>query len=264
MPTPPVHGPLSPLSQSLAKGAGYNFSFTGEMLSRAPERYVYVFNTSRSNYSLHHPIFGNVTLPGCPPDREYIKCMAIPHPKLEYFSDSDGNLQAKSWDGWRLGVDMLNPANIGMDQYATGVSDLTAGSTNFIQRGVFLSLNETPTAEEMQKSDQVKKDYYHTLIQRADYQEMADVTKLPNEITTEHHIAADYFGMEKSWHKMNRLASMCPNCGDPVRPGTAYHRNSFGEKCIIDREKYAASLAADSEEPQKRGVGRPPKAREDI
>jgi len=45
----------------------------------------------------------------------------------------------------------------------------------------------------------------------------------------------------------------CPNCGDPIKDGIAYHRNSFGDKCIVDHArcvKLGIIKASDDVDPQ--------------
>ncbi len=56
------------------------------------------------------------------------------------------------------------------------------------------------------------------------------------------HFAMDYFGLSAAWHMSHRHKTECPNCGDLVLEGIAYHRNASGDICVIDRERYEASV----------------------
>jgi hypothetical protein len=56
------------------------------------------------------------------------------------------------------------------------------------------------------------------------------------------HFAMDYLGISAGWHTSLRHMISCPNCGDQVLEGIAYHKNAFGEKCIIDQERYLRSI----------------------
>jgi hypothetical protein len=56
------------------------------------------------------------------------------------------------------------------------------------------------------------------------------------------HFAMEYFGLTAAWHMSHRHKTECPNCGDLVLEGISYHRNSFGDLCVIDRERYEASV----------------------
>ena len=56
------------------------------------------------------------------------------------------------------------------------------------------------------------------------------------------HFAAEYFGITAPWHMSHRHKTECPNCGDLVLEGISYHRNAFGDLCIIDRERYESAV----------------------
>jgi len=62
-------------------------------------------------------------------------------------------------------------------------------------------------------------------------------------ITPLMHFAMEYFNLEADWHKSHQHRVLCPNCGDSVPEGIIYHRNSFGDRCIIDKERYLESVA---------------------
>ena len=64
----------------------------------------------------------------------------------------------------------------------------------------------------------------------------------PGAITALMHFAMDYFHLQSKWHESNEHRIPCPNCGEPVRMGIAYHKNEFGDRCIIDRERYEAAI----------------------
>jgi hypothetical protein len=60
------------------------------------------------------------------------------------------------------------------------------------------------------------------------------------EISPMMHFAADYLHVRASWHTSHEHTVSCPTCGEPVVAGLAYHRNSFGDRCIIDKERCEA------------------------
>jgi hypothetical protein len=64
----------------------------------------------------------------------------------------------------------------------------------------------------------------------------------PGNISPMMHFAMDYFGLSAQWHMSLRHKTECPNCGDLVLEGIAYHRNASGDICIIDRERYQSSV----------------------
>lgn len=85
-------------------------------------------------------------------------------------------------------------------------------------------------------------------------------------ITPREHFAMDYLGFQAPWHQSAARVVACPNCGMFVREGIAYHKNEFGEKCVIDREKYeklfpaAVTTPAEAATPkaEERNEGRKP------
>jgi hypothetical protein len=70
-------------------------------------------------------------------------------------------------------------------------------------------------------------------------------------ITSNMHFAMDYFGLTAAWHMSHKHKTECPNCGELVLEGLAYHRNSMGDRCIIDRERYEASVVSEDNAPRQ-------------
>jgi hypothetical protein len=59
------------------------------------------------------------------------------------------------------------------------------------------------------------------------------------DISAMMHFAMDYFGLQATWHMSHRHKTECPNCGELVLEGVAYHKNGSGDDCIIDYDRYA-------------------------
>lgn len=57
------------------------------------------------------------------------------------------------------------------------------------------------------------------------------------DITPLMHFAMDYLHKQAPWHMQSDRMVDCPTCGEPVKEGIAYHRNSFGDKCPVDYAK---------------------------
>lgn len=62
------------------------------------------------------------------------------------------------------------------------------------------------------------------------------------EITPLMHQAMEHFQLQAAWHMSHARLTPCPNCGEPVREGIAYHKNEFGDRCIIDQARYEKSI----------------------
>ena len=57
----------------------------------------------------------------------------------------------------------------------------------------------------------------------------------------------------------------CPNCGALVKDGLAYHKNEFGEKCILDWEKtYQAGAVKLEDVPFEKRWWSDPAAEEEL
>jgi len=75
------------------------------------------------------------------------------------------------------------------------------------------------------------------------------------------HFAMEYFGLSAVWHMSYRHKTECPNCGDLVLEGIAYHRNASGDICIIDRERYEATVITAQQQKESGETPTPTKPR---
>jgi hypothetical protein len=134
-------------------------------------------------------------------------------------------------------MDILNPDNLGLDQDAVILNPTSIGN-NLGEKGVFWSLNEVPTHEELQKAQKRMEEYYRRLVDKANTTQAAEPGKLPDILTPEHLAAAAYleenFGMQFVWHtRMARLED-CAICGEKAKAGVAFHRTDDGGVCVRD------------------------------
>jgi hypothetical protein len=81
----------------------------------------------------------------------------------------------------------------------------------------------------------------------------------------ETHTAMDALGLSAPWHAASVVEAFCPNCGEKVRQGVAFHRDSEGALCIIDtlrtfkagkmsKEQYEMMTQDKAPEPKPRPV----------
>ena len=71
--------------------------------------------------------------------------------------------------------------------------------------------------------------------------------------------------MKADWHQKREVLAKCPNCGDDVAPGIAFHKSSVGILCVIDPEKAFKAGAIDRARmedliPRRRSLQRGPLA----
>lgn len=238
-----LHGPSDPASQSFTRAK------MGDMYVNPadiePARYhVHLFTISKREFTVQQPpAIPHLVIPACGPDEEWKKVISIPHPFLQIERHPDKNEAIIYREvGERVAQSLCNPDNPTLDQDYVVKQPLGWG-VNLNAQGVFWSLNETPSKEEIAKAHQRREKYYGSLIERSRTLEIANPKELEALINQDFHMAADYFGIETNWHK--RLVSKveCQNCGEPLkRSGLAYHINAAGDYCVIDAERAAAVL----------------------
>jgi hypothetical protein len=122
-----------------------------------------------------------------------------------------------------------------MNQDATLAADKSFTEGNdYGKLGVFWSLNDPPTDEEVAKAIRRKETFYRKRLDQARALEASDPKSLYAFLTPTDHVAADYFGEEFTWHKVSVRPVSCPNCGESIKAVAAYHRNVDGVICVID------------------------------
>jgi len=167
-----------------------------------------------------------------------------------YYQREDGRKSANS---------LLNPAVHPASPWEMQFLEIAPGDkrqaddqfgNNLNAYGVFWSLSEPDDPDLKQELELAKARVEHTFKTLVDQAEMLYAQNDRKSITPRMHFAMDYLGLQAPWHQSTARMIACPNCGDLVRENTAYHKNAFGEKCIIDREKYDKLFPP---EPEKKG-----------
>ncbi len=212
-------------------------------LMRKPEYYVYVFNISPRSFTVRRPpSFPMINLEGCSAGQPY-RCVArIPHPVVEVSVVDDRPL-ITGISGKRFATDILNPANLTEDiwrEIQAAPDDPMSNdplhpaiSNDLTRRGLFWSLHEIPTEDELQRARAKMERYYRALLSQGD--SLSRTPQGMKDILLEHHLAADYFAVNTPWHQAApQRPDICENCGEQVKSSVAYHINSAGMKCIRD------------------------------
>jgi hypothetical protein len=179
----------------------------------------------------------------------YIKVAMIPHPwPMPYVDQMSGEVKYSDVPGQRAAMDICNPNNRTLDQDVyIDPAQVIGDGDNLNQRGVFWSLNDPPTEEEVSKAVQRMEAYYQGLLDRAAAMEMSDKAGLEEALrqNPDYGVAAEYFGREFSWHrKYVREAVLveCPNCGEKMKHGAAFHKSeALGVICVNDWDRAIAA-----------------------
>lgn len=211
---------------------------------RRTEYTVYLHSISRRSFQQPHTIYRNIVIPACPKDREYITFFRVNHPVMTSYVDPDNVSGPPKYvfeNAKRVALGICNPSFVGADlaiqdkaidpQYmiASGECDLT-------RQGIFASLNEIPTKEEIDKAKARRLTYYKMRFEEANGLLRSDPKRLQEVLGIDHHLAAEMFGQDVDWHRVTTPKVECPNCGEKIKEGTAFHYSN-GQRCVLDWER---------------------------
>lgn len=139
------------LSDNLDRSHGNYLKFDLETLTAlglTQRKKVWIYNVSRVEFKLVHPILKGVTIPRRRDGEEYAVAtsipIAVPSPKENIDS---GTIEFVLNDGRRVAQDLLNPNNLGLDQNFDKCN--MAIGNNLNASGVFWSMNNPPRKSEI-------------------------------------------------------------------------------------------------------------------
>jgi hypothetical protein len=220
----------------------FNPIINGRMM-RAPVRTIYIYSVARRDFEVRRKLFPKLTIRGCKEGERWVQCTSFGDPIVQMSPDQErGGVRPDEADGWRAAIDALNPSNLTNDPYMGSDNPNFFANTlqvNLIAEGVFPSLNDEPTEAELKRAERFRDNHYRYLTREAT--RLAAVsTKDLNEFIQQYpdvHTAMDALGLVAPWHTSNEVKSTCPNCGEPVKLGLAFHI-SGGRDCVIDWKAY--------------------------
>lgn len=239
----------APLSKKYIRGENAeNFApiVNGRMM-RPPLRTLYIHSVSPRSFTLRNPpLFPRLEIRGTDPNingGRWITCATVPDPIPQISADNErGGNRMDDNDAWAALCDLLNPLcgpSESVDPY-TGSSnpDFYANrrGTIFILEGIFPSPNEIPTEAELKRAEDCLLRRRRWLVAEAK-KLAAKSTKDLNEFLDSNpqvHEAMDFLGQTAPWHQENNMKLSCPNCGDEIKEGLAFHKSSTGVLCILD------------------------------
>ena len=234
----------SDLSEGMNRANNIDYQFISQhyLLNRKPDFVVYLYNVSQQAFELSRPpILKKLIVPGKRPEGKYILATSFPCPLLHPRPNVDSNeFDILAQDTRRFVMDLINPDNFGLDQGAANDPKTTLSQgTHLGARGLFWSLSNPPLDSEVDSAIARMEKQYKVLIEQANTVQLSAPATMHQILTPEHHFAADYFGEEYAWHSKKKRAATgtCPNCGDPIREGAAFHKTEEGVLCIIDWAK---------------------------
>lgn len=247
-----VLGPAAPQSKSMAVQNNPPAAWDAA-LYREPDHFVYIYSVSDRSFQISQPpLVSNLNIPARKEGERYIRVCTIPHPFNQYDRESgNGEVIVRAHVGELVAASLVNPNNPTLDQDMRVPDGATLGlGVDLTAQGVFWSLNDPPTEQELMKAEKRRERYYRGLIERARTLEISNPQELEFLINQDYHMAAEFFGIETGWHKKYQLRAECPACGETIKPGVAYHKNSMGILCIVDAKRAAdAGVTAQTQIP---------------
>lgn len=236
---------------------------------RRGEYVVYLHSISKRSFEQPHPIFRNVVIPACPKDKRYITFMRITHPVQIPTVDPDnasGPPIIKIENAKRAALCVCNPSYVGtelstQDNPPPHWAQIASGECDLTRQGVFASMNEVPTEQELKKAEERRLAYYKMRFEEANGLLRSDPKKLQEVLGLDHHMAAEMFGQDVDWHRVTTPKIECPNCGEKIKEGIAFHYSN-GARCVLDWERaYLAGAIKKDDVPDQfrwwKGPGRP-------
>lgn len=225
-------------------------------------RSIYIYSVARKTFPMHHA-YCKAPLIGCLKGERYVLCTTIPDPPQQIAIDAERGghrveVEPRDEAGWRVAIDILNPNNPSTNPYlqmsASQAAQYAVGqNVDLIRFGLFPSLNNPPTEEELLRAEKSRDDQYQADVDEA-FQEQASNPQFFRRWLREHPdigTAMEATGTEANWFQRQEMKMSCPNCGDKVKQGVAFHKSSAGVLCIIDKERAAKAGVRASGRPAK-------------
>jgi len=234
------------LASSLSKMNNIDWQFASQnyLLNRSPEYFVYLYNVSQQEHVVSRPpIMREMRIAARKPSEKYAVVTRLPQPLLMPKGNVDSNeIDISAMDTRRFAMDIINPDNLGINQDAL-IEHVTGQGNDLGAKGVFYSLNNPPTDEEVDAAYKRMEKRYKFLLEQARTVETSNPAKLSETLSPEHHIAADYFHETLSWHGRPVHKDMCPRCGALANVGAPFHAIEGGGICVGDWDKAIAAGA---------------------
>jgi hypothetical protein len=232
-------------------------------------RHIYIHSVARRDFDVKHVYFRG-TLLGCHKGERYVTCYAVPDPPQQLAPDAERGgtrveVEPRDEAGWRVAIDILNPNNPSINPYFKPSPRQSAlyslgQNVDLVKYGLFPSLSQIPTEDELVRAEKARDETRQALVDEAFEEHASNPQNFRNWMRSHPDIqdAAEALGIEADFLvKKAEIKQACPNCGDSVKSGIAFHKSSAGVLCILDWRKAVEAGAAKKEDvpPGKRWQG---------
>ena len=200
---------------------------------------IYIYNTLNMEHVVEQPpLFPHVIIPACPKGQAFIHTL-LPRYVNEVYEDyAHESRRYKRVDGRICATSLLNPAVHPRNPWEMQFRELKVHGdqegNNLNIYGVFWSLTH-PTDPKLNDELSLMKAVVRTTMNKLVTEgNRLNAANQLSSITPRMHFAMDYLGLTAVWHMTHDHMVNCPNCGENIKENLKYHRNVWGEKCIID------------------------------
>lgn len=222
--------------------------------------YVYLHSVAKRDFPMNHTFFKQ-PLRGCKNGERYVTCGRIPNPPQTVSPDTErgGNrIDMEPVSAWAVAIDILNPSNFTADPYFKSAAG-TSANCDLVAQGLFPSLNEVPTEQELKKAEEARDTRLRALASEAMRLEVMNPQRLHEFLgdNPDAHAGMDLIGAKAHWHQgAAQVMQACPNCGESVKAGIAFHMYEGG-LCVLDwkRAYEAGRVKREDVPPGKRWQG---------
>lgn len=207
--------PLRPdISRSVEAGMDGQLEYIPNPLHEyAPKYHVYIFNIGPLNHTVEKGSLGTFKIAACERGQRYSKPLVLPAiVRSSYKDHATGAMKTDDVEGKYIAKDIVNP-------YLAG--DWSEGQ-NLEEKGVFWTLNETPTDDELLEAKTKMETYFRKVLAVATSLE-AQGPKAMEAITPTMRLAAAYFGEDRPWNRIYKKLGECPACGEAMKDGIIKH-----------------------------------------
>jgi hypothetical protein len=219
---------------------------------------IYVYNTVDIEHIVEQPPqFPRFIIPACPRDKKFTYNI-LPrwvNERHEVIERNEWNY--KRVDGRKYATSLLNPSVHPSAPFEAQFTqpkvhgDQTGNDLNGF--GCFWSLTKPDDPKLMTEIANIKK---RVMVKAREIVKEAEALAAAGHlhlITPRQHFFMDYLGLQSRWHMPLDHMVACPNCGDNIKDDLAYHKNQFGEKCIIDwKRAYEAGAVKKDDVPESK------------
>ena len=211
---------------------------------------IYVYNTLDHEWVIEQPpSFPHFFIPACKRGQLFSYTLLPDFVNERYEKAGTTEISYKRVDGRKCAMSLMNPGAFPGTQWEAQLHDWNTDDqqgNNLNNFGCFWSLTAPHETEKLKVEIALFKERtqrtMNQLIRQAEQFHAAGELRM---ISPWMHFAMDYLGKQAVWHMSMDHMVMCPNCGASVKDGIAYHKNDFGEKCIIDMERYMKSVVVE-------------------